>query len=234
MIAELEAYLLDCYRDDRIDQGLFMKLVEEIGEVAEVLNKKAGRKQSGSEDLQTQLGNELADVIHYAVAIAALNGLDINEIITLSGQGHTRLNHRLLTAGGVNVSRRTSSTPPSVALPAAKIRRLRSKGVLHLRFAILQGTGTRRTGVRQVTVTTQNRKSVVQNRVSPCPLRVNLALASVLTRLDRTWPSVHIIPQILWGRNLNFMRFSYNFLSKGLYLLRSMAPICSIRGRTAS
>ena len=96
MIAELEAYLLDCYRDDGIDQGLFMKLVEEIGEVAEVLNKKAGRKQSGSEDLQTQLGNELADVIHYAVAIAALNGLDINEIITLSEQGHTRLNHRLL------------------------------------------------------------------------------------------------------------------------------------------
>ncbi len=172
MIAELEAYLLDCYRDDGIDQGLFMKLVEEIGEVAEVLNKKAGRKQSGSEDLQTQLGNELADVIHYAVAIAALNGLDINEIITLSEQGHTRLNHRLLTAGGVNVSRRTSSTPPSVALPAAKIRRLRSKGVLHLRFVILQGTGTRRTGVRQVTVTTQNRKSVVQNRVSPCSLRV--------------------------------------------------------------
>ena len=94
---------------------------------------------------------------------------------TLSGQGHTRLNHRLLTAGGVNVSRRTSSTPPSVALPAAKIRRLRSKGVLHLRFVILQGTGTRRTGVRQVTVTTQNRKSVVQNRVSPCPLRVSIA-----------------------------------------------------------
>ena len=90
---------------------------------------------------------------------------------TLSGQGHTRLNHRLLTAGGVNVSRRTSSTPPSVALPAAKIRRLRSKGVLHLRFVSLQGIGTRRTGVRQVTVTTQNRKSVVQNRVSPCSLR---------------------------------------------------------------
>ena len=58
-----------------------MKLVEEIGEVAEILNKKAGRKSSGNEDLQVQLGNELADVIHYAVAIAALNGLDMNDII---------------------------------------------------------------------------------------------------------------------------------------------------------
>ena len=116
---------------------------------------------------------------HYTyVSFESLNKLlqNINMKVihydTLSGQGHTRLNHRLLTAGGVNVSRRTSSTPPSVALPAAKIRRLRSKGVLHLRFVILQGIGTRRTGVRQVTVTTQNRKSVVQNRVCPCPLRV--------------------------------------------------------------
>lgn len=58
-----------------------MKLVEEIGEVAEVLNKKAGRKTSGNEDLRAQLGNELADVIHYTVAIAALNGLDMNEVI---------------------------------------------------------------------------------------------------------------------------------------------------------
>lgn len=80
-IEELEAYLLDHYSNGGIDQSLFMKLVEEIGEVAEVLNKKAGRKTSGNEDLQAQLGNELADVIHYTVAIAALNGLDMNEVI---------------------------------------------------------------------------------------------------------------------------------------------------------
>lgn len=80
-IAELEEYLLDHYGHGGVDQSLFMKLVEEIGEVAEVLNKKAGRKAAGDEDLQAQLGKELADVIHYAVAIAALNGLDMNEII---------------------------------------------------------------------------------------------------------------------------------------------------------
>lgn len=80
-IEELEAYLLDHYSNGGIDQSLFIKLVEEIGEVAEVLNKKAGRKTSGNEDLRAQLGNELADVIHYTVAIAALNGLDMNEVI---------------------------------------------------------------------------------------------------------------------------------------------------------
>ncbi len=80
-IKEFEEYLYDHYGNGGIDQSLFMKLVEEIGEVAEVLNKKAGRKSSCNEDLQTQLGNELADVIHYAVAIAALNGIDMNSVI---------------------------------------------------------------------------------------------------------------------------------------------------------
>ena len=80
-IEELQEYLFDHYKNGGIDQSLFMKLVEEIGEVAEVLNKKAGRKSVGQEDLQTQLGNELADVVHYTIAIAALNGIDMNDII---------------------------------------------------------------------------------------------------------------------------------------------------------
>ena len=94
-IAELEAYLLDNYGNGGIDQSLFMKLVEEIGEVAEVLNKKAGRKFSADEDWRIQLGNELADVIHYAVSIAALNGLDMNEfIIEKDKAASVKYNHR--------------------------------------------------------------------------------------------------------------------------------------------
>ena len=58
-----------------------MKLVEEIGEVAEVLNKRAGRKTSEEIDLEDQLGTELADMIHYIVAIAAINEIDLNDII---------------------------------------------------------------------------------------------------------------------------------------------------------
>ncbi|MEF9920317.1 MazG nucleotide pyrophosphohydrolase domain-containing protein [Anaerorhabdus sp.] len=80
-INELEEYLFDHYKNGGVDQSLFMKLVEEIGEVAEVLNKKAGRKFAGQDDLQAQLGNELADVIHYTIAIAALNGIDMNDVI---------------------------------------------------------------------------------------------------------------------------------------------------------
>ena len=78
---ESEAYLYDHYKDHGIDTSLFMKLVEEVGEVAEVLNKRDGRKASDSEDLKSQLANELVDVIHYAFAIASLNEIDLNDVI---------------------------------------------------------------------------------------------------------------------------------------------------------
>ncbi len=95
-IKELEDYLLEHYSNGSIDQSLFMKLVEETGEVAEVLNKKAGRKASDDEDLQSQLGRELADVIHYAVAIAALNGIDMNSVIlSKDKEASVKYNHRI-------------------------------------------------------------------------------------------------------------------------------------------
>ncbi|MDE6747907.1 MAG: nucleotide pyrophosphohydrolase [Lachnospiraceae bacterium] len=80
-IKELESYLSELYANKVDEQSLFMKLVEEIGETAEILNKRNGRKKTDSEDLDIQLGNELADVIHYVVAIAALNNLNLNDII---------------------------------------------------------------------------------------------------------------------------------------------------------
>ena len=45
------------------------------------MNRRDGRKASDGEDLQTELANELADVIHYAFAIAALNQIDLNDVI---------------------------------------------------------------------------------------------------------------------------------------------------------
>ena len=80
-IESLESYLAHRYCGWGNDQGMFMKLVEEIGEVAEVLNKKAGRKANDEDDLVEHLGVELADMIHYILAIAALNGIDMERII---------------------------------------------------------------------------------------------------------------------------------------------------------
>ena len=80
-IEALENYLAHRYGGWGKEESMFMKLVEEIGEVAEVLNKKAGRKTNDEENINEQLGIELADMIHYIVAIAALNNLDLETII---------------------------------------------------------------------------------------------------------------------------------------------------------
>ena len=80
-IDALESYLAHRYCGWGTDQGMFMKLVEEIGEVAEVLNKKSGRKANDEENITEHLGIELADMIHYILAIAALNDIDMERII---------------------------------------------------------------------------------------------------------------------------------------------------------
>ena len=77
----LEKYLLDRYGGWANEQGLFLKLVEEIGEVAEVINMRSGSKKAREVDLQRELGTELADMIHYIVAIAAINNIDLTSII---------------------------------------------------------------------------------------------------------------------------------------------------------
>lgn len=80
-ITALQAYLTHHYGGRGTETGMFMKLVEEMGEVAEILNKRSGRKATEGENLDLELGRELADVIHYAVAIAAINGPDLNAIM---------------------------------------------------------------------------------------------------------------------------------------------------------
>lgn len=80
-VEDLEAYLLDRYGGWANEQGLFLKLVEELGEVAEVINMRAGSKRATDADLTEELGTELADMIHYIVAIAAINRIDLNSVI---------------------------------------------------------------------------------------------------------------------------------------------------------
>ena len=98
-IDALQAYLLEHYGQwprESTEQSMFMKLVEELGEVAEVLNKRAGRKASDEGDLQEQLGTELADMIHYIVAIAAINHIDLSRImIEKDRKASVKYNHAI-------------------------------------------------------------------------------------------------------------------------------------------
>ena len=64
---------------DNLEQkkGFFIKLVEEV---AEVLNGRSGRKE-GVQDSNEELAKELADIIHYTVAIVAINDIDLTKTI---------------------------------------------------------------------------------------------------------------------------------------------------------
>ena len=95
-VEALQAYLENRYSGWADEQGLFMKLVEEMGEVAEVLNKRAGRKAAEEDDLQEQLGIELADMIHYIVAIAAINHIDLTKtMIEKDRKASVKYNHKI-------------------------------------------------------------------------------------------------------------------------------------------
>jgi len=77
---QLQDYLLEHYQQSRTEEGIFIKLVEEVGEVAEVLNGRSGRKK-GVQDSNEELAKELVDIIHYTVAIAAINDIDLTKTI---------------------------------------------------------------------------------------------------------------------------------------------------------
>lgn len=95
-IKDYEDYLYEHYKNHGIDSSLFMKLVEEIGEVAEVLNRRDGRKANNNEDLKEELANELVDVIHYAFAIASLNDINLNDaIIEKDKKASIKYNHKI-------------------------------------------------------------------------------------------------------------------------------------------
>lgn len=94
-IEDLQEYLVDHYGGRATEQSMFMKLVEEMGETAEILNMRAGRKAADDRDLQEQLGNELADIIHYTVAIAAINDIDLTKtIVQKDKRASVKYHHR--------------------------------------------------------------------------------------------------------------------------------------------
>ena len=80
-MSTLEKYLYERYSGWANEQGLFLKLVEEIGEVAEVINMRNGSKLTDGSDLSKALGEELCDMVHYIVAIAAINNIDLTKIM---------------------------------------------------------------------------------------------------------------------------------------------------------
>lgn len=77
-IKQLQNYLKTKYDKQEYTNSLFMKLVEEVEEVAEAINKMDGRKV---DDGLSSLGDELVDILHYTLALATINDIDLERAI---------------------------------------------------------------------------------------------------------------------------------------------------------
>ena len=88
-------YLKERYGGWAKEESLFLKLTEELGEVAEVINKRAGIKsKEASEGLSNELGEELSDMIHYIIAIASINDIDLSAaLINKDRKGSKKYDH---------------------------------------------------------------------------------------------------------------------------------------------
>lgn len=91
-VTQLQNYLEQKYKGTITTESLFMKLVEEMGEVAEMINQLEGRKEKTETNT---LANELADVIHYTVAIAAINGIDLEKAIVEKDREGSKKYHQV-------------------------------------------------------------------------------------------------------------------------------------------
>ena len=69
----------DCNPDALKDY--FMKLAEEVGELSRAMRK--GVKATGAADIKGSIDEELWDVIYYALAIANIYGIDMEEVIRI-------------------------------------------------------------------------------------------------------------------------------------------------------
>jgi NTP pyrophosphatase (non-canonical NTP hydrolase) len=79
-IEQFQHYLAERYADYRNTEGLFMKLFEEMGELAEVINMRTGRKAIDG-DIEQAFAFEIVDVLHFALAIASVNHIDLTAAI---------------------------------------------------------------------------------------------------------------------------------------------------------
>lgn len=77
-IRYLQAYIKEKDFHPELLKDYFLKLTEEVGELSRAMRK--GLKAQTDSDLVGTIDEELYDVIYYALAIANIYGVDIEEV----------------------------------------------------------------------------------------------------------------------------------------------------------
>lgn len=92
-IRYLQNYIKKKDHQPGLEKDYFLKLTEEVGELAKAMRK--GLKAQDIEHLKGSIDEEVWDVIYYAIAIANLYGVDLEQVITAKEEmnrikyGHT-------------------------------------------------------------------------------------------------------------------------------------------------
>ena len=80
-IAKLQSYIKSHDYKPDLSQAYFMKLAEEVGELSCSMRKNA--TQMTEDDVKGTIGEEIYDVIYYALAIANCYDIDVEKCVYL-------------------------------------------------------------------------------------------------------------------------------------------------------
>lgn len=80
-LRELQRYIAAKDHLPNREHGYFLKLIEEVGELAEVLRKGARLAQTGT--IKGTVEEELYDVLYYLCCIANQHGIDLETAVRL-------------------------------------------------------------------------------------------------------------------------------------------------------
>ena len=82
-IKYLQRYIKEKDYKPELKEGYFMKLVEEVGELAEVIRKNQRYQGDVKKTVKGTIEEELYDVLYYVIALANVFDIDLEECCRL-------------------------------------------------------------------------------------------------------------------------------------------------------
>lgn len=92
-LRELQNRLKQIDDTDKQVENYFYKLVEEVGELSEVIRKK-GKKRKDQESIKGTIEEELYDVLYYLMGLANIFDIDLEECAMLKEEYNAIKYHR--------------------------------------------------------------------------------------------------------------------------------------------
>lgn len=81
-LSDLQAEIRNRDYKPHIPHVYVLKLMEEVGELAEAIRKRA-RRADGSNDIEGTIDEELFDILYYVLALANVYDVDMEEAVAL-------------------------------------------------------------------------------------------------------------------------------------------------------